>query len=181
MSRSKSETMAQSNDLFAYLETLPKQNLHSIYEDKRGEWAAKTTLQKLPELARQFVIRLSVCGGSFPYEHVASWSSSRSKRDVQAALMRMEALGVTVPMKKQDQDEFGNGNGDEGGDGDGDGDGNGKGNGNTLNASRVTLTKQYYAAIQASLTSLSPSPYNAITLTEYELLCAKEKLGCHQI
>ncbi len=165
----KSSESSQSNDIFHYLERLDKSSLLRIYEDQRGEWAAKTTLQKLPELARQFVIRLSICGGSFPYEHITSWSSSSSKRDVRDALTRMEALGMVDPYKSQNRDEFGDGNID-----------------NFMDALdinpkyMVSLTKQYNNAIQASLTSLASSPYHAITIAEYEQLCAKEKLQVNE-
>ena len=50
-----------TTDLFSFLETLPRTSLLALYEDPtQGQFAAKTTLQKLPELARQIVIRLSV-------------------------------------------------------------------------------------------------------------------------
>lgn len=152
-----------SNDLFGYLETLPKSSLLVIYEDQKGEWAAKSTLQKLPELARQFVIRLSICGGSFQYNLISSWSSSSSKRDVRQALIRMEALGViNSPQQKNSQDDFDD-------------------NANYSELKDidprhiVTLTAQFYKSIQGSLTSLSSSPYHPITLAEYQILCEKEQ------
>jgi transcription initiation factor TFIIH subunit 4 len=88
-----------TTDLFSFLETLPRTSLLALYEDPtQGQFAAKTTLQKLPELARQITIRLSVCGGAFPYDKCADWSSSQNKRDVKLALSRMEALCVINPV-----------------------------------------------------------------------------------
>ena len=164
MPTSKIDDTSQTNDIFSYLETIPRSSLLSLYEDQRGEWTAKTTLQKLPELARQFVIRLSVCGGSFSYEHITSWSSSSSNRDVRMALTKMEALGVIEPYKNKKQDEL---------------DGNNYTFKDAIDIDSkyvVSLTDQYYTAIKGSLTSLSSSPYNAITLNEYDQLCEKEKL-----
>ena len=165
--KTKSEESSQSNDLFSYLSSLPKSTLLQIYSSPQGEWAAKTTLQKLPELARQFVIRLSICGGSFSHKDIASWSSSRNKRDVRYALMTMESLCVIQPKERKV-------NGEEDEDLEG-------GKGNTFEDETidptymVTLTREYHAAIKLSLTSLSSSPYRAIDQAEYEQLVASEK------
>ena len=165
MMSSSSRGLTKSNDLFSYLETLPKASLLKLYEDKKGgAHLAKTTLQKLPELARQFVIRLSISGGTFPYEHVILWSSSTSKRDVRIVLKRMVSLGVIEPIKRREEDEF---------------DKKDYKASNELDdidpMSVVSLTKQYFEAIKEALTTLSPSPYHSITHTEYEHLCEREK------
>ncbi len=119
--------------------------------------------------------------------HVTAWSSSSSKRDVRAALVKMENLAVLQPIRRvgnrdQDQDEEGaatNVNLTSGG--------SGSSNNNNSNNSgsgkndeihpqcMISLTKEYYRAIKDALSSLSPSPYKAITVTDYEQLVAKEK------
>jgi len=109
---------------------------------------------------------------------VSSWSSSSSKRDVRLALMKMEALGVVEVLKRKR-------NGDVEDDDDETMTGIGTGasyknswdvNNDTIDPqSAVSLTKQYYTAIRNTLSSLSPSPYKAITLSEHEQLCAKEQ------
>lgn len=155
-----------TTDLFSYFETLPRSSLLALYEDpSRGQYAAKTILQRLPELARQFTIRLSVCGGSFPYDRCASWSSSRTKRDVKAALQRMQALGVIDPvpllMTPEDDDDF---------------EFVQKGTDKSVRMSKyldhvdpngiISLSPQFYKAIQISLTSLSLSPYPELSNEE---------------
>jgi len=161
-----SSTSRDSLDLFSYLETLPKASLLSIYEETRGDFASKTVLQKLPELARQFVIRLSVCGGSFPFSQIISWTSSRNKRDVRIALMKMQSLGVIDSVRRQERSEE---------------DYNSKEiprnfvDANDIDPDcQIKLTSQFYIAIRKSLTSLSPSPYNAITAAEYEQMRRNE-------
>lgn len=161
----ESTTTTTTTDLFSYLETLPRSSLLALYEDpSRGQYAAKTILQRLPELARQFTIRLSVCGGSFPYDRCAAWSASRTKRDVKAALQRMQALGVLDPvpllLKSSEEDDI------------------------DLNMNKqeeithrlklehidpngiLSLSPQFYKAIQISLTWLSPSPYPELSNEE---------------
>lgn len=159
-----------STDLFTYLETLPRASILALYQDpSRGQYAAKTILQKLPELARQFTIRLSVCGGSFPYASVTAWSTSRTKRDVKNALTRMQALSVIDPVELIPDDDV-----------------------ELLTApsnkrkltSRldninpkaiVTLSKPFRSAIQISLTSLTPAPYPELSDTQLEQFIIKEK------
>ena len=159
-----------STDLFTYLETLPRASILALYQDpSRGQYAAKTILQKLPELARQFTIRLSVCGGSFPYASVTAWSTSRTKRDVKNALTRMQALSVIDPVELIPDDDV-----------------------ELLTApsnkrnltSRldninpkaiITLSKPFRSAIQTSLTSLTPAPYPELSDTQLEQFIIKEK------
>lgn len=171
-----------TTDLFSYLETLPRSSLLALYEDPlRGQYAAKTILQRLPELARQFTVRLSVCGGSFPYGSCAAWSASRTKRDVKAALYRMQALGVidTIPLLISQQDDDQQREDFElimkrGVD-------NYNNNSYTSQGRMqkylennidpkgiISLSPQFYKAIQISLTSLSPSPYPELSNEELE-------------
>lgn len=155
-----------TTDLFKYLETLPRASILALYEDKaRGHFAAKTILQKLPELARQFTIRLSVCGGTFPYEHLASWSASKNKRDVKLALRHMQALAVIEPVvMKPDDDEVTTTSNNK------------LDNINPDPKSEIALTQAFYRAIGISLKSLISTPYHELTQAELDQLILKEKL-----
>ena len=87
-SNNENTAISSSNGLFSYLQSLDREVLTSLYSTDddnnnddtsinsqihRGSYAAKTILQKLPELARQFVIRLSVCGGAVPVIQMETW------------------------------------------------------------------------------------------------------------
>jgi transcription initiation factor TFIIH subunit 4 len=156
-----------STDLFKYLETLPRASILSLYEDpSRGNYAAKIILQKLPELARQFTIRLSVCGGEFPYDKITKWSTTRTKRDVKLALSRMEALSVIDPIKlNEDPDESIQKSSD--------------GSHRILDKidpqANITLSAPFKKALQISLTSLSPAPYPELSNAELEKYINNEK------
>lgn len=146
-----------TNDLFSYVETLSRPSILELYSDGvRGQYMAKTILQKLPELARQFTIRLSVCGGSFPYQQVQSWSSSRHKNDVKSALERMQALAVIEPVKKvTTQDDF---------------------EGIEIDlASIIQLSKPFQNALQLALSSFSPGPYPELSQEELDRCISTEK------
>lgn len=159
-----------STDLFTYLETLPRTSILSLYEDSsRGPFAAKTILQKLPELARQFAIRLSVCGGSFPYNQVTAWSATRTKRDVKLALTRMQALCVINPIPLLPDDDMNNVT-----------------TRTTNKRARraldnidpsgiISLSAPFKKAITTSLTSLTPSPYPELSNVELETFLQNEK------
>ncbi len=160
-----------STDLFTYLETLPPSSLLSIYSDPtRGQYAAKTILQKLPELARQFTIRLAVCGGAFPYEKITAWSASSTKRDVRMALSRMQALSVinTVINRSEDSSVVSS-----------------KAKSARKNADVdnidphciVSLSKPFHKAIKMSLTSLTPAPYPELSKEELQKFIDNEKLN----
>jgi len=167
-----------TTDLFSYLETLPRASLLAIYEDpSRGQYAAKTILQKLPELARQFTVRLSVCGGEFPYEKVTAWSATTTKH-VKLALARMQALSVIDPVALRQDD-------------DGDGDihtpptpmpqSNSNFNSNVFDnidpKCKISLSKPFYKALTLSLTTLSPAPYPELNKTELDQFIQHEKLN----
>jgi len=154
-----------TTDLFTFLETLPRASLLSIFSDpSRGQYAAKTILQKLPELGRQFTIRLSVCGGSFPYAKIADWSAKTTKKDVKMALSRMQALSVIDPVVKRSEEEML---------------GSANKSANTLGnidpKCIVSLSKPFYAAIKMSLTSLTPAPYPELTQHELDTFIQNEK------
>jgi transcription initiation factor TFIIH subunit 4 len=153
-----------TTDLFSFLETLPRASLLALYDDpSQGQFAAKTTLQKLPELARQFAIRLSVCGGSFPYAKCAALSSSRTKRDVKVALTRMQALCVIDPVPLLTIDET-----------------NDVQIKNKASARKkfvldgidprgtIKLSDPFYQAIKISLTSITPAPYPELSNAELD-------------
>jgi len=179
-SSAEKKVESSSTDLFTYLETLPRTSILSLYQDpSRGQFAAKTILQKLPELARQFTIRLSVCGGAFPYDKVTAWSATRTKRDVKIALSRMQALSVIDPIKLIDEDaelsSTSTGTGTNGG-------GNGNGGKITRRAldnidptAIISLSAPFKIAIQTSLTSLTPAPYPELSNAELEGWILNEK------
>jgi len=160
-----------TTDLFSFLETLPRTSLLALYDDpSQGQFAAKTTLQKLPELARQFAIRLSVCGGAFPYAKCAAWSSSRTKRDVKVALTRMQALCVIDPVPLLPID-----------------DANEIQIKNKASARKkflldnidpkgiIKLSDPFYEAIKISLTSITPAPYPELSNAELDRFIQIEK------
>ena len=171
-SNSRKKKEESSTDLFSYLETLPRSSILALYQDpSRGQYAAKTILQKLPELARQCAIRLSVCGGKFPYKSVAAWSSSKTKRDVKVALSRMHALCVINPVKliRDDEDDD-------------------KATVDTSIKTSITLenidpgsiislSDPFYEAIKKSLTSFTPAPYPELSSVDLETCVQKEKLN----
>lgn len=176
MVASTGSTEETTTDLFSYLESLPRSSLLALYEDeKRGEYAAKTILQKLPELARQFTMRLTVCGGAFPFKMTTAWSASRNKKDVKFALTRMEALCVINPIKLKQTDELNNEVTPK----------SGKRARHAFDNidpnAIVVLTEPFYRAIQLSLTSLKRAPYPELSnqdlenLTEYEKQKPTEK------
>lgn len=149
-----------TRDLFQYLSTLPPAALRRLYgsPDPGGPAAARAVLQRLPELGGQFVLRLAACGGEFPLSLVRMWCStstgSRGRVESDAALRRMERLGVIEPlapgalggrrgsdvMDLEDEDEK------KGADED----------------AVVKLTAEYRAAIQSSLASLKSAPWDAV-------------------
>ena len=154
---------APTRDLFQYLSSLPPSSLRRLYAapDPGGPAASRAVLQRLPELGGQFVLRLASCGGEFPLTLVRLWSTgTRGRREADAALRRMERLGIIEPLaagalggrrgsdaidmmdlgddeaaeeKKKDEDE-----------------------------SVVRLTPEYRVAIQASLASLKSAPWDAV-------------------
>lgn len=173
----REQTVTASTDLFSYLETLPPSSLLSIYSDPtRGQYAAKTILQKLPELARQFTIRLSVCGGAFPYEKITAWSASNTKRDVRVALSRMQALSVINPVINRSDDDTSITAA-----------ASSKNKGISMRRIAnldnidpnciVSLSKPFHKAIKMSLTSLTPAPYPELSRDELNKFMQNEKLN----
>eukprot|EP00639_Heterosigma_akashiwo_P002071 CAMPEP_0194570812 /NCGR_PEP_ID=MMETSP0292-20121207/7988_1 /TAXON_ID=39354 /ORGANISM="Heterosigma akashiwo, Strain CCMP2393" /LENGTH=94 /DNA_ID=CAMNT_0039421357 /DNA_START=32 /DNA_END=312 /DNA_ORIENTATION=- len=54
-------------DIFSYLESLPDESIHYLYDTSQGDhaiWACQAVLQTLPPLAKQYVMRLLAVGSS---------------------------------------------------------------------------------------------------------------------
>mmetsp|Transcript_6253 Transcript_6253/g.9079 ORF Transcript_6253/g.9079 Transcript_6253/m.9079 type:complete len:618 (+) Transcript_6253:80-1933(+) len=174
-SSSSTSSSLTSHDLFSHLETLPRDFLLSLYTDKtRGQYAAKTILQRLPEVARQYVIRLAVCGGSFPLSEIRSWSSRRGRMDAILALERMEALCVSEPLSKRSSEKDGEEDVEEYQEGEG---GIGRNaafwlfsDSNVTKRKMIQLSHEFKNAICESLTSLQSSPWSEVTDEMHEQL-----------
>lgn len=72
------QKLSKSGDLFEYLELLPSESLLSLYSHKKyGFYICRAVLQSaMPEIARQYILRLAVSGGEFPREQIKLWHSS---------------------------------------------------------------------------------------------------------
>ena len=93
----------EEESLFGYLEsTYTKEAWFQLYSDEsRGMYAARTILQRLPELGRQFVLRLVASSNApLPMERIQQWCASNNKPStIQHALTRMETLCVSTTDK----------------------------------------------------------------------------------
>ena len=158
---SKSEQqkrLENAKDLFEYLENLPKVSLLKLYGDETyGFYACRAVLQSaLPEIARQYTLRLAVCGGSFSKKDIQLWHSSQGARDAMLALRHMISLAII---------EDGNGNTSESKD---------NTNQKESNASEengsIRLTPEFHKGILKSISSLSSTPWNPITSQQLQLI-----------
>ncbi|CAM9868294.1 unnamed protein product, partial [Heterosigma akashiwo] len=70
-------------DIFSYLESLPDESIHYLYDTSQGDhaiWACQAVLQTLPPLAKQYVMRLLAVGSSgewIPEKALQSWIQDR--------------------------------------------------------------------------------------------------------
>jgi len=164
-------TRITSRNLFSYLESLQRKTLLSLYGksgkdpdttdtmtiDPRCRYFARTILQRLPEMGRQFAIRLALCGGSFPSNLVECWCRGKAgRREMERSLRRMETLCVIEPTVAVEGGADGvdneGSNGIEGGD-----------NGKATKPKIVSLTPEFHTSLKTSLTSLRASPWDEVT------------------
>ena len=164
-------TRITSRNLFSYLESLQRETLLSLYGksgndptttdtmtiDPRCRYFARTILQRLPEMGRQFAIRLALCGGSFPSNLVECWCRGKAgRREMERSLRRMEILCVIEPTVDVESGTDGvdneSTNGIEGGD-----------NGKAAKPKIVSLTSEFRTSLKTSLTSLRASPWDEVT------------------
>ena len=94
--------LSTSTSLFEYLERLPLRTLRSIYAlpAPRGPTVAAAVIRSecLTDIARQFVLRLVACGGSFNVGNIVDgWIHRCGRRDALLALRRLEAMGILEP------------------------------------------------------------------------------------
>ena len=153
---------ASTRDLFQYLSSLPPSSLRRLYAapDPGGPAASRAVLQRLPELGGQFVLRLASCGGEFPLSLVRLWSTgTRGRREADAALRRMERLGIIEPLAPG---ALGGRRGSDVIDMDVDLDEAKEKKKAEEEAAVVRLTPEYRVAIQASLASLKSAPWDAV-------------------
>jgi transcription initiation factor TFIIH subunit 4 len=87
-----------STGIMDYLQTcLPRTALLELFQDdSRGRYVCRAVLQRLPETSQQIIIRLSCCGGSFPYSAVQVWTKSNSKHKRQFEELYQWAIIVQV-------------------------------------------------------------------------------------
>mmetsp|Transcript_14049 Transcript_14049/g.20523 ORF Transcript_14049/g.20523 Transcript_14049/m.20523 type:complete len:351 (-) Transcript_14049:774-1826(-) len=169
-SNSSTKSKSSSHDLFGYLRSLPPSTLRTLYGNEQcGVYACRAILQHLPELARQFVLRLAVCGGTFPRKSVDLWtkndaqgggSENSAMKESKMSLIWMERLCVIEPLKRnseEDEDMLDND------------DSNSNSNGNEL----VVLTPEFNAGIKTSMTSLRSAPWPFVTPMQQASLKAK--------
>jgi len=90
-----------SHDIFDFMRSLPRESLLALYDDdSRGMFACKAVLQHIPELARQFILRLVVSGGgaSTPYpvsDITTLWTKSQlSKQCAKETRKSLEMMKV---------------------------------------------------------------------------------------
>ena len=147
------QKLANAKDLFQYLEYLPKSALLKLYADETyGFYACRAVLQSaLPELARQYVLRLAVCGGSFSRKDMALWHSSFGARDAVHALRRMEALSVVEPVEEKEKEKEKEAKEDE-----------------------IRLTSEFHKGILKSISNLSPAPWEPLTPKRQELIIQQQ-------
>lgn len=172
--------------------SLPAASILRLYADaEMGQYAARACLQRLPEIGRQYVLRLAVCGGVFPWVEMQSWSSNR-RNDVDAdkntvnnsggitgvclevikSLQDMRSLRIIerlppsiIAIERRSTLENINESFEDS---------------NTAQSEsdfEVKLTKDYYEAIQRSLSSLRPTPWpkaNVNALLQEELKSDKK-------
>ena len=153
---------APTRDLFQYLSSLPPSSLRRLYAapDPGGPAASRAVLQRLPELGGQFVLRLASCGGEFPLSLVRLWSTgTRGRREADAALRRMERLGIIEPLAPG---ALGGRRGSDVIDMDVDLEETEEKKKAEEEAAVVRLTPEYRVAIQASLASLKSAPWDAV-------------------
>jgi len=150
-------------NIFEYIESLPRDSVMKLYGDEtRGSYACKAVLQSLPELGRQIIIRIAVCGGKFPRKEVDKWHSAQGSRDSAEAIQRMEALfvveGQTGRKRTDEIDE------DEE-----------KESKKTLQTAEsiLQLTPEYFIGITKCLNSLQSYPWSSVTPSQQASMYAQ--------
>lgn len=144
---------APSRDLFQYLATLPPSALRSLYAaaEPGGPCVSRAVLQRLPEVGGQFALRLASCGGEFPLSMVRMWSSgTRGRREADAALGKMERLGVIEPLGGRRASDAAMDDDDD------------ETEEKMEEDCVVRLTPEFLTAIQSSLSSLKSAPWDAV-------------------
>ena len=77
-----STRLLKCQSIFDYIETLPKEIVLKLYGDEdRGKYVCKAVLERLPELARQYVFRLAACGGEFPLKEIDKWHNINGSKE----------------------------------------------------------------------------------------------------
>lgn len=84
--------MGMNTNIFDYLETLSQQALDTLYglnagQSTHGQWTCRAILQSLPQLAKQYVMRLLFIKGSVERSMLKSWVVKEHQR-VHAAAIR---------------------------------------------------------------------------------------------
>jgi len=168
MTSSKSKTdstlsakkLSNSKSIFQYLEHLPNSDLLKLYsDDTYGPYACRAVLQSaLPEMARQYILRLAVCGGVFSKKDVALWHNSFGKRDAIFVIRRMEALSILETEKKNKKS-------------------NNENNEKTEEEKKLEkistdfcLTMEFHKGILKSISSLTSAPWEPLTPQRQERL-----------
>jgi len=149
----------QSKNLFHYLSTLPPTRLLALYSDEScGALVVRSVLQSgcLSPLALQYVMRLAVCGGSFPSSQGWVRADPAARAEHEAAVANMEAMCAAYRTES-----------------------NGSAAGVGVPATGLTLTDEFYGGVRACLTG-DPKipPWDPIPENHYtNLLATAESRG----
>lgn len=91
--------LSTSTNLYEYLERLPPRSLRAMYAlpSPRGPIVVASVLRssRLSDIAKQIVLRLVACGGSFGVRGIVEgWVSSKARGSAILALGRLEAMAI---------------------------------------------------------------------------------------
>lgn len=158
--KAQTKKLSLSKNIFHYLELLPKPALLQLYtESTYGPYTCRAVLQSaMPEMARQYILRLAVCGGIFSKKDMALWHNTFGKRDASLILKRMEAFAIvesTPPPASKSNDDSSKGGEED------------PSSSSSLQSqllqTNVCLTMEFKSGILKSISSLTSAPWEPIT------------------